>query len=353
MSQKNILFLVHTEYHLIVALSVIADKYLGKSDYNIIVLLTESGSSSRFSEVKNLSDFENIVFRKINYSESEFKYNSDLHKLVLELLSQDFSTLVIFNQHGFLPIYLSKKFAEKGTKVCLAPDGAKAYVSTKGIAPRWSIKTAIKLHRFLIANKLFLNRLHIPTLTYADLKEIDEVWVQYDKDYRLAQGKKIVGIDVLKSKDSFSLVNSIFGFSPDTELHFTGEQIFYINQPVAREDFYNYEFTLLKKLTQKFPDHKLIVKLHPLTEEHQVERFKTLQGTSIITKAYPAELYIAQLENSIVLSFWSTACLIHNESVRTYWAYPMLKHAGIQFKYLNISSPTEHIIEAENIDMIR
>lgn len=351
--KRNILFLVHTEYHMIVTLSVISDRYNDPELFKIYICQTEISTSNRFKVPKNIDLLSHVEYYTLKYEERDFTFNKQLHETVKDILDRKIDTFVLFNHHGFLPIFLAKKLSKKGCKICLAPDGAKAYNTIKRIAPRWSIKAAINLQRFLLSNNLYLNCIHIPTLPYANLPEIDEVWIQYIKGYENARNKTLVKIDILKSTLSLKVNNNFFGFNYSKELSLNNKILFYINQPVKNSAIYDYEIELLMYLRRRFEDHKLIIKLHPLTEKSQIERYNLLSNTQLITKTFPAEMYIAQLKDSLILSFWSTACLINNPQVRTYWLHPILERKAIMPDYIKIYNPSDHIVEvdhAENIE---
>ena len=55
----------------------------------------------------------------------------------------------------------------------------------------------------------------------------------------------------------------------------------------------------------------------------------------------------------IILSFWSTACLINNPNVTLYWLHPVLQCKGIMPNYINISNPTDHINEVSNMEEVK
>lgn len=337
---------------MIVALSVISDRYNDPDLFKIYIYQTEIPTSNRFKVPKNIDLLSHVEYYTLKYEERDFTFNKHLHETVTEILNRKIDAFFLFNHHRFLPIFLAKKLSKKGCKICLAPDGAKAYNVIKRIAPRWSIKTAINLQRFLLVNKLYLNSFHIPTLPYANLPEIDEVWIQHTKGYNNARNKAVVKMDILKSSLSLKVINNFFGFNYSRELSSNNKIIFYINQPIRNSAIYDYEIELLMYLRKRFEDHKIIIKLHPLTEKSQIERYNVMSNTQLITKTFPAEIYIAHLKDSLILSFWSTACLINNPQVRTYWLHPILKRKAIMPDYIKIYNPSDHIVEVDHVENI-
>ena len=352
LNKLNILFLVHTEYHMMVTLSLIADKYYDPQKYNVFIYQTENLNKTRFQFSKNISILKNVYYKTLIYDDKCKIYNEELGYFIKDCLSKKIDILVIFNHHAFLPVYLTKLLYKNGSQVYLAPDGLKPYSNSKKITPRWSILTALNYYKFLRVNRLPYIW-NFPRLTYASLKEIEKVLVQFPEKYRNISNKQIEKVEILTSSESIKLIYKYFKFNIKDELDTFEKIIFYINQPFKDKSIYDYEIKFLKKLQLKFREYKLIIKLHPLTELNQKDRFKKLDNVDIIYKSTPAELYIANIRNSIILSFWSTACLIVNNYNRIYWAYPILKKNNIMLNFLELENPTKHIILVKKIEEIK
>ena len=349
--KKSVLFLVHTEYHMMVALSLIADKFDDKQRYDLHIYQTENFSKTRFQFDKNVNLLNHLSYDTIKFEEREFRYNKQLVAAINTILKTSYDVFVIFNHHAFLPVFLTKQLYKKGTNIFLAPDGLKPYSNTKKLTPRWSTKTAIKFYKFLKANQLSFVW-YFPTITYANLRVIQKVYVQFPETYNNITKKKVEKVSVLYSKRAKQLVNNYFKFNITNELSVLVKTIFYLNIPANDQAIYDFEIKILKELLARFPDYTLIIKLHPLTEEVQKQKFKALKKVLLITKSYPAELYISELLDSIVISFWSTACLINNKNTRVYWLYKALIKNKIMLDYVKIINPTAHIQEVEEISQI-
>ncbi|WP_094416857.1 hypothetical protein [Flavobacterium cyanobacteriorum] len=335
---------------MMVALTIIADNFADATKYDIIIYQTEDYSKRRFQFQKDIHLLPNLNYIVIRYDENSNTFNEELFKAVHTISRTGFSRFVMFNHHSFLAIYLSRKLALKNTRIVLAPDGLKPYSNTRRMTPRWSLKTAIKFYKFIKGNRLSYF-FHYPSLEYANLKEISLIYIHFPKAFLNFRNIVTKEVKVLESENSKHLVSRYFKFSTSNEEIFNNV-IFFINQPLNNQDIYNFEIDLLEQIKLKFPHYKLVIKLHPLTDYDHVEKFKALNAT-IISETYPAELYIAQLKHSIVLSFWSTASLIDNPSCRFYWLYPMLQNRGIMLSYINIQNPTEHILEVSSIEQLQ
>lgn len=352
MQTKNkIFFLVHTEYHLMVCLSAIADKYNNPEKFSITIYQTETKAKDRFKNLKQIP-FPHVDYKIVQYDESNLEYNGNLKQEVNSIESEEVDTLVVFNHHSFLAIYLSRKLFTKGTKIILAPDGSKPYANITSKAPRWSFKYALKFKKFLKINSFSYRGFYWPSLRYATLKEISVVWVHYPKHYKNHNNKIVEKIRVMETADAIALISNVFNFD-EKELQVREKVYFHVCLPPKEEKFVLFDIDLLSELRKRLPDYTIMIKLHPLTNEKQINDLKKIEGCILIKSLFPAEFYIAKLKSSIIASYWSTASLINNETCRFYWLYPMLEKKGIMLDYLNLINPTDHITEVDTIENIK
>ncbi len=351
-TKERILFLVHTEYHVMLALSLIADKYSSVSNYQIDIVQTKSKHDNRFQFNFNTNIAENVTYQVLNYEEHDFNYNSELVKLLEQIVNTGYAVFVLFNHHAYLPVQMAKMLHKKGTQIHLAPDGMKVYNTNRKITPRWSLIAALEFQKFSRANK-FAFKWHVPKLGYANLKEINKLYIDFPQAYDNYTHKVIEEFNVLQSPLAKKMVSTYFNFTITDDLERTDKVIMYINQASRNQPLYDFEIEVLQFLALNYPDYKLVVKLHPSTEPDQLNSMKQISGIQFISKSYPAELYIAQLVDSIVVSFWSTACLINNESTRIYWLTPIINERNIMLGFVSIQNPTSHIIEVKDLNEIK
>ena len=351
---QTVVFLVHTEYHLLVALSVAADKYANLRFHKVIICLAGRIAEKKHLFNPNFQEESQIELLFVAYKEKAKSYDSGLHSFVKQLISLEISKFIIFNEHNFLPLYLAKKLSGHKVEICLGPDGTKPYGTFNKLALGWRLRFAVNFLKFQLTNKLSLVGPHIPQLKYASLKDLNKVWVQFPDFFPASKTHaQVVGINVLQSKEAIEACSLFFSFNADEEIIVREKTIFYINQPLRNPGIYDFEIQLLTELKQQFPGYKLSIKLHPFTDAAQIKRMKGVTNAIFYTKSYPAELYIAQLTDSVVISFWSAACLSNNPNTRIYWVHPLLKHAGLMIDYISFLNPTRHIIEAQGLNEIK
>ena len=346
--KSKVLFLAHTEYHLMLTLSIIHDNY-NNGEVDVTLILTNPGIG-RLSGNFDFQIFPNIKFLQLRYSEHSVEYNSDLSLMIRGLIKEEFAYFIFFNHHFYLDIVLAKLLRKRGTRICLAPDGLKAYSSIKKITPRWSLMSFLKLRKFVSVNKFPDIGFHIPMVRYASLREIDEIWVQYARKFHFGNRYAVKKIDLLSSKLSIMKISEFFRFQRgDAPIE---NSIFYINQPFFDPAAIRLEAEVIASIRVRFPMRTFYVKLHPLSPSQQIDHLRTISGLIIIERGVPAELYCLNTSNSTILSMWSTSALIPNSTCRYYWLYPIFRQHGLIPRNIKIENPTEHIHEVVSVDQV-
>ena len=79
------------------------------------------------------------------------------------------------------------------------------------------------------------------------------------------------------------------------------------------------------------------------------EIYNQIEGVDYLPMDYPAELYIQNLTNSVLISVVSNVMFCYNSLCRYYWIYPMIEGLDLN---KNHSNPTTYIKEVEDINDI-
>ncbi len=348
--KQLLVFTVHTEYHILVAISIISDFFSDEKQYQILIIQTNKKDSKRFKFKKDLSEFSHLSYQELKYDEGIIHLNAELIDLVNSLFRLKVSKYFSFNRLSFIDFLLIKELSKRGTKIILAPDGTAAYGRITPFTPRWSFKVLLRTHKFLWVNGFRKIYFYWPNLVYGDLKEIDEVWVTYPDFVDSRAGKKVRKIDILQSDLSKRIAFTYFGYHASDHKE---NIIFYLNQPFRNQAIYDFEKQTIEDLSKAHTGKRIIIKLHPSTSVSQREAFSIIDHVKISESTIPAELMISNLKNSIVLSFWSTAGLVDNSSCRFYWLKPMLEDREIMLHKIKIVNPTRHIKMVNSIDEIK
>lgn len=334
------------------AISYIDEFYSRQDHFDIDLYQITTSKSTRFKINFNLNLVKNLNYRTIRYSESDFSENVNLKKDLNSILEVPYQEFISFNNYNFIDIFLIKKLKRRGVKIILAPDGSTAYMHHYRFAPRFVLISTLMFYKFIYCNKIFFPVLYFYSLKYANLKEIDEVRVQYPDKYFNHNNKFVRKVPILEQESTKKLLFNFFGFYPENELKNNKKIIFYCNQPLRNMVLYDFEFDFLKQLLAKFPAYKLVIKLHPSSSKTQVDRFNTIPNIEIITKTFPAEFYLLSLEDSISISVDSTSSLIKNPSVKYFWIRPIIEKQGLKYFYIPAINPTNYILEVSTIDQI-
>lgn len=348
---NKILFLVHTEYHLLISSKIILDNY-NNDDFVIEIILGKTVGKSRLKDNYDFSSFANVTVNEVYYDEFDRTPNKALQDLVARLLKTKYQRFFFFQEHHPVPVYLAYQLHKKGAIVCLGPDGAKAYNRISRIAPRWSTLAFIWYHRFLIANGFYFWNKPWPSLRYASFRCIDEVWMMYTDKYLNWNNKKLIEIKSDFDHEVLCKLKSVFNFS-GSGVHHRENVIFFINQNFGDKRLEDFEIDFLKKLHANHHDKKIIIKMHPNTIEDHKRKISNISNVIILSENIPAELYIMNLVNSLVVSFWSTSNLTYNSSCRYYWVYPLIIERGLMIKYFHLSDPTDYIVHVHKVEDIQ
>ena len=353
LNRQKILFVVGTEYHMLVTLSAIADLYSDTSKFEITIIQLDSAKKNRFRQDVNL-ELSNVIYKALNTSCYDKSIENHFKAELNRIENYRYNTLIIFNEHVELCVYLAKSLSSKGTHVILAPDGMKSYDNLTQIAPRWSFKFALRYMNFVRNNQLNskFNKVW-PRMRYAFLKEVTELWITNPDVFNNWNNKKVTQFNVMQSPEAVNLINRFFAFDPREELKAVENVIFLICMPPKFDIIEKFNQRLIENLSDRFPDRTLVLKLHPSTNEEQIKVLQKYQRCILIQSHKPAELFIAQLHNSIVISYWSTSSLINNVNCRFYWLHKALANEIVMPGILKIKNPTKHIIEVESISEIQ
>ncbi len=339
---KNILINVHTEYHLMVAVNLYLENFSDKTLYRTCLLIPKVDAKKRFKNVSNLTTigFDEII--ELDFSMGK-KYNPSFSDCIKSLLKDTWRKFIFFHEQTAINVFLAYKLKKKGTVICLAPDGAKPYIKFDKLALPSRIKETINVYKFLNSNKLYFFRPYFLNWNYARLADIDEVWVQNTDVYKNATNKIPKKITLFAKSSYVDIISKIFNFNISSEIKSTTGIFFYVNNILYKKELYFKEIDIIKELLTLHPGVPFYMKIHPLTPKDQVERFNSIPGIILIQTSIPAELYIASLKQSSVLSMWSAALMNQNENCLFHWIYPILEVSGDMLEYLKIDTPFPYI----------
>lgn len=313
---KNVIFIVHTEYHLIVSIGLIV-RYFSDRDYNPIIYQISPIGGVRLNKIDtNVIPAEYRLF-KYDYH----KPNVSVRNKMDEIANLQPSHFVFFLEDKFWTNYLLSKLHKCGTKIILAPDGANVYENYRyGIKHRAG-RFCWFLYKCLQAKMI----IPLPTVEkyFGTNKYIDELWAEYPESHINVSGKKIFSFTLPQTKEYAQLLDHIFDFSIDANL-FTKPSILFFDSGFTSEEYYEKVKEVLKFLVSRYPERILYVKCHQLTADKAEKEYGQIPGVRLLKAAYPAELYVINAVDSVLVSIYSSSMFVNNESCKYFFIYPLL-----------------------------
>lgn len=348
---QNILFFVHTEYHLLLSINQIVSIYSDKNQFDTRILVRANG----FSRVRKDLDLT-LLPCTIEYISEDFSIHKKLEneqiKLIQNIIESRPDMFIFFQELDPLMIILTNELSKRGTQISLFQDGMKPYVKLH-LHSLGLIKNSIKTNRWLKENGYDSLGLYFlwDSKKYAYLKSISKVFLTFPESYDNWNRKELEKIEIMELPKLRLVLSKVFDFK-DEYLSEKEKVIFYMNQPM--HDDGKAEVHLLKELYKKYPDNKIFIKLHPLTQNaDKIKLYEEIPNVSIIKSLIPAELFIMHLRNSIILSVNSTSMFINNPSCKFYYLNKIFEKEIKRLNRYRLSKPpSAHIRSVLSVNEI-
>ena len=334
MSQrKSNVFLVFTQYHLMISVNIIFDRF---KEYNNIIYFSDNGRM----DLDNKSSEEFIHLIKIK------KGDEIQQKYIDEIVSSKPERFFIFQEDNIEIHYLTYMLSKKGIKIALAQDGNKPYCVIK------KDKLFLSIVRDNYYNYLFMfkRRKYIYNYgfynkyKYGTLKQLDEIWLTHPEAFIKTSKKPIVKNPDF-SKASIDYLVKLFGFDSNIDLQ---NIFFYIAKPL-KEDYWNTEYEILKSILASKINVRIIYKTHPNQSPKMLEYYNNFNNVELLYDKTPAELYIFNISNSVVMGINSAAMITYNPS-NQYINISQLFKGGRYFTQYTVQNPVTHIKNVSSME---
>lgn len=314
---KKIVTFVHTEYHLLLFINgLLNENELGINNEHFLFI--RGKEKFRISTDVDLSVFP-VEVKFVSHDFFSHKPFSDSSKLFLEeIYDIKPNEFVFYQEMDLLMVILANQLKVKfNTKIILFQDGLKPYNLLKF--------NSLSLMKYHHQNNVWMkkNGFSIDTWLspfwshrFAFIKEIDEVYLTFPDAYINWNKKIIKKIDFLNLESLKNKLEKIFHWDHSL-INEKEKVILYMSQPM--HDDGKSETNFIQKLAKKFPSNPVYIKLHPLTAQNKIDEYLKHPNFKIIRSKIPAELFIMQLQNSIILSINSTSMFLDNPSCNFYY----------------------------------
>lgn len=330
---KSNIFLVHTEYHLMLSVNLIFDKY---TDYNNLIYYTKR--SSRLS-----GDFFSCE-KYIRFSPIIDQSSLDIYREMCNVHPENF---FYFQSNSATNLYIAYNLHRNGTKISLIQDGLKPYVVwNKSHEFLSMVKDTFLTYKELFSKKMYLYKvMPIYYYRYGRDKFIDELWFSYPEKFPYNTTKTKHKLPLFSSS-SLDFINRLFDFEINK---YDLDSVLIVGQPAESIDIENEDIKIITQIAHV--NNNVLYKPHPLTQKRHLERIQAIPNIRIVKDGFPVELLMLQLKDTLIISRHSTSMLTNNPSCRYYWTHRLYPKSNLT-NQLNIINPTNHIIEVEDINEI-
>lgn len=333
MKNPNI-FLVHTEYHLLLAVNIIFNLYQDRANY---IYIAKGRILKDFNSNKGFLSFKPLPAR--NYGNKQ---------LVKEMLNFSPERFFYFQENSSDDFYLSYHMHKAGVLVALTQDGTKPYHSWK----KNHLLLNILMDTAIFYKEMFQRHAVVPAIFFhnnyknAYSQYIGEVWLTFPDKFNNKTCKKLVKIPGF-TEESIKELNTIFEFNASVV---EGTSILYMGQPLKQE-YWQREKEIVEDIMRKFPEKRFIYKVHPNTLRNHLAIFEAMDNVQIFRDRIPAELFILSMNDALIISTYSTSMLTEQSSCHFYWTHNMFEKGKIYSQKL-VGNPTSHIVEINSVDEI-
>jgi hypothetical protein len=348
---NKVCFLINTEYHLFFTLFLL-DYYKSNSvEIEPTIVLHREKNATRLNQKLNFQELNcNVIAIKYSIFETCDTETSEKLKTIHSMEPDEF---YFFQDRNLFAHELIQSFKNKNCKVYLCQDGFKPYaIHNLRFSPFTHYNNFVENLKLIKVGKKpndFFSFLYCHKYSY--VKGIDKLVLSFKDAYVNWNKKPIIEINPRAYVNFVEKLKLVFGWE-DRLLPIKEEVIFYINQPMGDKKG-TYDLHLINELKKLHPDKTIFIKNHPQIDKERIKAYEILDNVHVINSKIPAELFIAQLKDSIVMSFFSTALFFENPQCRFYYLFG-LKNTGLRFlESYNLSNPTNHVKVVSDISEIR
>jgi hypothetical protein len=345
--KKKVLFAIFTEYQLLLSINEINNSQYADTGFEKYFLIKRSQSNGRLNQALDFSALDVTV----KYWDEDINFNRpipiNLKNDIEELLAVQWDTFIYFQEQDPLVVLLTQYFARKKTKNFLFQDGLKPYNKMKSRSlgqVKNNIKQTVWLQKQGFKHNDYFS--FVNCHKYGFLKGTHKLFLTFPEAYDNWNRKPIENIKIENSETFKNVAGKVFLWEENL-LKETENAIFFVSQ-FMRDDG-TFELNLINYLIENFKNSTIYIKFHPLTlkwDQKFVASVKSLcekHNIIIITSKIPAELFIMQLTDSIIISSISTSMFLDNKACRFYYTYEIAKSFIPRFNRYDTFNPTPHV----------
>lgn len=325
----KIAFHIATEFHYLLAHCIIEQFFNSSKGLQFVFFVKKTDNIFRLNVLEGNKSYKTRI---INYSDP-----IDVKYFIKYIKDNPPSEFITFINKDPIFIHLSYTIGKRNTTMSVAPDGMAAFVEFKRLPYRSDLKNSIENYVFYLKHNIAQFKSIWLKSGFARNGNID---VAYHFQESLPNNISGIKVKKINYKLSPSLLERIKRLYNPSTLQYSKNLILLISS--GNSNTVIHELTLISIFKRLYPSYKIMYKSKMGYVPDAVKK-KQSEDFIIINKHYPAEIIIAELENSIIISEYSTSMLYHNSSCRYYWFYPYLQKINAITTIKVFTNPTSHI----------
>jgi hypothetical protein len=338
MKKNTNIFVLTTEYHFLLSMNIIFERYSSIEFRNILIFTGE-----RLSEIITENLPINVETEEINV-EREMNLRKKIHDIILQ---DALTNLFVFTAYRDLETYLLTTVTGSVDRH-LVQDGANFYFKILKPVMLSRIKETVKIYRNLWRKGILLKKIVLFKKHMAQCGFIDYVWITNPEIYRnpLFSSKPIVKLNLLNNEIS---INACCKYFSANETQQYCNSIIYLSSRITQQNDILCEISQIKSVVAKFEKHKLLIKLHPNSPVIQVDLFKAAFKDCVVKNYVPAEIYLARAINSYIFGGVSASLYYNNPNCKYFTLIKIYQRLGIFPDWIKVKFPA-HVKVLENLE---
>jgi hypothetical protein len=340
--RKTNVFLLATEYHFLLAMSIVDEFFPADRYFNKLFFLGKRLSDVDITKLPDNFSASMLIFETENF----FK-----HRVHHEILNTPVENLFVVNAYRSPETYILS-VVPPSTTTHLMQDGALFYNRIEKFIYKHRVKEMFRVYKGLWDKGIY----YMKPILYTRFMErsgfIDEIWMTNPVEYIGPRTKKKVNtISLFAGGANVKKYTRYFRVNQDDFTDLNGYLI-YMSVIIRDPKQIPNEIRQIKKLQAKLGRERVLIKLHPNASQLQFDSLKEQFGEKVFRNYVPAEIYIGNATHSDIVGCASTSLFFHNPSCRYYALKLFYQELGIYSKWYNINLPP-HVTQLESLEDLK
>ncbi len=338
-------FVLSTEYHFLLAMSIIDSHFADVQYDNVLVL-----KGPRLASIDDTSLPNGISAIRLLFEDSQFR-----KRLKEEVFGSPIGNLFVVHTYRAYESYVLSLASGK-TRIHLMQDGSLFYHTMEVSLFLNRIRETYMIYKNLWDKGILLKTvLYYPRHMHRS-RFINELWMTDPELFVDPKTKlKINQVKLFPYPESIERYGRCFDTAKG-DFRGIEDCMIYLAPIIRNEADLPIEIEQIRKLKEKIGKKNLIIKLHPgVKGKAQFNHLQEAFGDVVRQDYIPAELYIANSVRSCVVGSASTALFYNNPSCQNFALKRYYQRLGIYAAWKNVALPAHvhQINELEDFDTIQ